>query len=802
MCQRLLVMWLFLGWLLITPNLQVFGQQADTPRQPLPADNQYVQVKEGHLSLDGKRVRYWTWIGHFWCDGENAQFNLKKDDSPEIRQAKVEKQRRIYDALAQRIKDLGFNMVRYWAAGRSWDPNYTIGDGSPADQTAFALAALDKRGIKVWFTGFNDLGELSVDAAKLVDDPATAQAWTEAFGELKTKGLRSARQVAWDARTSAATLKRMGSIADWPNKYKNDLRLADDPQIAVWELQNEEWWFSAMAGGAWQGLPKFFRDELHASWADFLKRKYADDDGLRRAWMFLLPGESIVAKTVLLAPIGSGGTGSKAVNDANPAALAVLAGSGKQRFTRDDFTRKRGEDVIEFLLQLQIKYKTHFRDEVKKWGKSLALCPLVLDTGNGYQIQAVQMQQQGDAMAMCSYLWGVATDPQQPRFPFVSGLEEQPRLAMGIPWVEVGRVPGKPFFVYEFQTSNPDKYRAEVPFRIATLGAIQDWDIIGWHLFGRPNDPDKPEPYAKSLSMNHAGKGGSIEGVHFKNDLVESAAMNTAGRIFVNGALDPVASPTVMTFGSKSLYDPRSTDYGQSFGDLGPKIAPTAYRYGLQMKIDPSVEADSVTGKTVERGVMEACPIRPTQQIEYDWQKGHLIQDAPSAVSYTGFFARHGGAMTFNEGRVILDHVSVRNEEGVNYPVTPEEQYLSFALVSTDSQPLETAAELMLSLVSSSFNYDMKLDEAIVARGDLGYTGKPFEKMRPGGTTRDKPPVAYCIPGARITAPSLVGRHWRMLDYHFQEMASGNIGADGVLVIPDAKSFFAVYLGRKTDAAH
>ena len=84
-------------------------------------------------------------------------------------------------------------MVRYWAIGRSWDPNYTVGDGSPADQTAFALAALDKRGIKVWFTGFNDLNELTADDAKLVDDPATEQAWIEAFGELKHKGLRSGR---------------------------------------------------------------------------------------------------------------------------------------------------------------------------------------------------------------------------------------------------------------------------------------------------------------------------------------------------------------------------------------------------------------------------------------------------------------------------------------------------------------------------------------------------------------------------------------------------------------------------------
>jgi len=773
----------------------VKGQTPST--QPtLPDDSSYVQVRDGHLSLNGNRVRYWSWIGHFWADGENAQFKLTSSDTPEVRQMKIDKQRRIYDALAQRIHDLGFNMVRFWAAGNSWNHDYTPGDGSDADFTAFSLAALDKRGIKVWFTGFNDMGSLGADDVNVIDDPASAEAWSNAFEELKFKGLRSARQIAWDRRTSEAALRRMKSNADWPNKYKNGLRLADDPQIAVWELQNEEWWFKAMTGGEWQSLPKFFRDELHLQWARFLKEKYANDDGLRKAWMFLLPGESVDDHSVLLAPIGSGGTGNKAINDANPAALAVLAGVGKQKFTREDFTLRRGEDVIEFLVQMELRYKTHFRDEVKKWGKSLALSPLVLDTGNGYQIQAVHLLQQGDAMAMCSYMWGVATDRQQPRFPFVSGLEEQPRLAMGIPWLEIGRVPGKPFFVYEFQTSNPDKYRAEIPFRIATLGAIQDWDIIGWHLFGRPNDPDQPEPYGKALAMNHSGKSGSIEGVHFKNDLVEAAAMKTAGAIFTSGALDPVAKPTVMTFGRKSLFDPRSADYGGSFGDLGAKIAATAHRFGLQMLVDPTIEDDKVEGRTAERGLMEASPVRPTPQIEYDWKKGHLIQDAPTAVSYTGFFAQHGGPVKFRDNRIILDQVTVRNEEGINYPVGSDELYISFALVALDGQPIETSKQMNLSLVSTSFNYGMKLNEDNVARGDLGYTAKPFEGLNPGANVPGKPLVSYALPAARITSPALVGVKWVAKDFHFKEISTGAVGEDGVLSVSNEKPIFVIELSR------
>ena len=41
-----------------------------------------------------------------------------------------------------------------------------------------------------------------------------------------------------------------------------------------------------------------------------------------------------------------------------------------------------------------------------------------------------------------------------------------------------------------------------------------------------------------------------------------------------------------------------------------------------------------------------------------------------------------------------------------------------------------------------------------------------------------------------------------MVDFNFHEIASGTVGADGVLVIPDTKPFFVVYLSAKAPAAH
>ncbi len=765
----------------------------------LPPDNAYVQVADGHLSLNGERVRYWGWIGHFWMTGSLNKYKLADDDTPEVRKAKVVKTYEVIDALAQRIQDLGFNLVRWWGGGdMKFTGNYLAGDGSAEDQAAYAFAALEKRGIKVWMTGFNSFGSADpVADVDLIDDPATAQAWTEAVTQLVDKKDASPRKNdvgAWDPRMRAVHLRRMREIANWPNKHKNDIRLGDDPQMAIWELTNEEWMFSHMVNGNWQKLPRYFVAELEARWSAFLAKKYGDDKGLTKAWQFLLPGESLTSNTVLIAPLASPSDG-KAYNDGNAAAIAALTAS-KQTFSRDDFTRQRGSDVLEFFSDLQIAYKTDRRDFARTLGKGLGLSPILLDTGDGFRIQSVRLHQEGDAVAMCSYLWQTATDRQQFGFPFMSGLLEQPRLAMGIPWMEVGRVPNKPFFVYEFQTNNPDKYRAEVPFRVAAIGTVQDWDVINFHLFGRPDDPADPQAYESAINYSvydPKWNGATVEGVHFKNDSIYAAAMKTAGLFFRNSVLKAPESPTVMTFGRRSLFDPESAEYGRSFGDLGLKIAPTAWRYGCQMIIDPTQEKDSVAGPTVERGLNEACPVRPTDQISFDWQRGCMSFDAPAGVAWTGFFARQPGPVTFANGISLAD-VTINNEEGVNYPVGPDELYVSFAVVSDDGLPLADTKKATLSLVSTSFNHGLRLDDDNVALGKLGYTGLPFKGMTMTPKSAGKPAVAYARAGATVTSGPLQGMKYRYLDWHFNELASGTVGA--TLQVPNDKPIFIIELTR------
>ncbi len=786
--------------LLFVAMLTFFARAPLAAQQPpveIP-DSEYVTVNAaGHLELRGERVRFWGWIGHFWLEGHlRDQYGAKPDDTPEQRAAKYKKMCEVYDALAQRIADTGFNMVRYWN-DVDFNAAWTPGDMSRSDEFGFMLAALEKRGIHVWSTSFNNAGFLTPADAAIIDGPdagAWAAAVAEQAGNSGRIGVRGLRQIGWDPRSQEKFKRTMKSAADWRNPYQNNIRLGDNPQVAVWELSNEEWYFAHLTRGDWQTLPKFFRDSLLARWNEFLRKEYKDDNSLRAAWGFLLDGESLDRGSVLLAPLASGSS-ARALNDANPAAIAALA-PAQQTLPRDMFNRARASDVVRFFSDLHIAYKVAMRDYAKTLGKSLRLSPMVLDTGDGFRMQSVRLHEQGDASTMCSYLWQVAWDREQRRFPFLSGLDEPPRMSMGIPWVETARIPGKPFFVYEIQQNNPDKYRAEFPYRVAALGAVQDWDIVCFHLFGRPNDPAEKAPYTKQLNYSHGGGGGgTVEGVHYKNDEIYTSAMKGAGLFFRNGFLGTADKPTVMTFGRNSMFAPESADYGKSFGNLGERITATANRYGLHMRCAPDQEGDTVDGPTVDPWLQQANPMRPNTRIEHDWQKGHIKFDTPQAVSYTGFFAQHGGPVVFQNGVTLAD-VAIVNPPKMPYPMSDDERYVSFTLAAQDGLPLATSRSVYLSLVSTSFNNGFTLNEDNVARGDPGHTGRPFEGMNLGRAPDGEPPVLVARAGATITAPQLAGMTWKTLDWHFNELASGIVAPDGVLSISAEMPIFSIEFSR------
>jgi len=761
--------------------------------QSLPPDSEYVTVKNGHLHLQGERVRYWGIIGHFINDWNWRSAGPQVGDSPEVRGEKIEKRHRDIEKMADRIKAMGFNLYRC-----SYHPDelpFTKGDGSANDMMCHFLWELDKRGIKVWMSGIEG-GEATQQDASIINDPKTEQAWKAAVGEyLAQKKVESAptgigmRPRMWDPRFRALIIRHRQRICDIRNPYKNNIRLGDDPQIVVWELCNEEWQFTNMLRGVWQEYPLFFQQELFQQWNDFLLRKYGSNEKLSKAWLALLPGESLKAKTVQLAPLKTEKNTFVTPNDVNPNVIALLRSGAKGTLSRDMFNRQRGADVIEFLLKIYIDFKEAEYAAMKKNGKSCRLSPLILDTGEGFNIQSLFLHQHGDASSVCTYMTGLHHDSTHRRFPWNSGLEEPPRLCWNVPWIESLRLPDKPFFVYEVNIHNPAKYRSEFPYRVAALASIQDFDILNWHVFGGIRDMDTENPFGGSLAydMPHDP---APHGLHYDNDEVLQSAIQAAGEVFKSFALSPAPNPAQMVFGRNQLYNPATMDYGSAFGDLGARILPTVYRYGLRMSVDLSRETDTVIGPTLLRGCWEPNPLKPSPEIEFNWLRSYLKFDGPAAATYTGFLAEYPdkNGVSFDNG-VRLTKVTFNNPKGIAYPVAENERYLSFSVVARDGKPLAKTRNAIISLVSTSFNSGFKLDHSKI-HSEYRWQENPGCMPSVGNA-----PVLVTRVGATIGIQMLNGMKYAMLDWNFKKISEGEV-KNGTIAIPNDKPVYVVTLTR------
>ncbi len=717
------------------------------------AFSEYVIVKDGHLYLDGERVRYWGAIGSY--PGDTYEEN---------------------EAMVQRLKNLGFNSVRCFNS-----PGRFAGDPDRIDRLDHFFSCIKKAGMKVWFAGLESGLRITPEDVNVVDDPATAGEWKEAVSQMRRQ--RALCHV-WDERYQQLYINQRNKILNHYNKHTG-YRYADDPVFMVWELTNEDWWFFHMKRGEFLNLPEFFQKELYAKWNDYLKSKYGTQVNLKKAWVGnLLENESLDKRNILLLPVLNDITDEQAAT----LGVQVQSGSVATDLTRDNFNGKRGADVIDFLLKMWIGYKEREAAALKSAGISTKLCPLVWENGIGYDLQTQYMQQHADAISHDSYFNGTfQTDPHHKRFPWVSQLEELPKVSWSDPWLEHNKMEGKPFFVYETQIMDPAKYRAEYPMEIVKLASIQDWDIINWHYWGFAQDPNEEHPYNKKL--DYVTRTHYPQGYHYQFDEVQASSMLAAAEIFKNFLLDPAPEPTQFIFGKKSLYSWDMNSYGQT----GEAFLPTVYRYGMRLKIDPSRITDTIIGPYIQdRGIYESCPIVPTDQISHDWQKGFLTFDAPEVAMYTGFFAQYGGDVHFGNN-VTLKDVEVNNPDGMPYPVTSDEKYIEFCLVSADRKDLDESQKIYVSLVSTSFNSGFKIDE------DL-HANRPFTPTKEwtwnlNSLTLGHAPVLVARVSATVAAPFLKGMHYRFIDWDYKTIEEGRL-KDNVLTIPNDKPVYLVELTK------
>ncbi len=753
------------------------------PLQELPPDSEYVVAREdGDLYVQGKKIRFWGGIGGF------PPHTPQDHEDPHLGNK----------LLMTRIKAYGFNMWRIWRYPATiWecDGEYTPGDGSRMDRYDHMIALAKLNGVRLWMGGAGVGGTALPHDVDVIDDPSTAEAWRDAVAQIIDKRRNSVNLVncvasAWDPRLEAILKRNASKYLSHVNKYTG-LRAADDPVFAIWELVNEQWWIVKMISGAWMKLPKFFKDSLLTKWHEYLKDKYGSQEKLVSVWGGLKPGEDLEAGTIYLAPL-RGESGPAALNDANTHAMDTFI-SEKTEFGRDDFSIKRGSDINEFFAGLLLSHKQRLADAFKQNGKATQLSPLLWDTGIGYNGICQLLHQSADAVSHCTYIGGWTHDKTHHRYPWYSGLEEQPRLGQNVPWVEHNTVEGKPYFVYETQIGAPAKYRAEYPYRLVFLAALQGWDCICWHSMSGGYRWDKEEhPDALDARLDQPGQ--SASQFHYKNDEVQLSAMHAAGQMFINSHFEKAPNPTKFIYGRRTLFHPDSMDYAGSYGKMGLDMMSTAFRYGSRIEIDPTREDDEIQGPTIPlRGFAYPNPVMPTDQMIYNWNKGFLTFDSPASAAFVGFLSGYGkNKIEFKNG-VTISNMKIQSDANMEHGVTQEEGYVAIGIVSTDSDAhsLAEARTAVVSAVSTSHNTGLKVgpDPEGPERPKQAWA---LMKVFDNGSM----PILYSRVGCIITSKHIVGMKYTIRDWHWKVIRKGKIGDTGRLTIKASEPAFLIQLER------
>ena len=247
---------------------------ADLNPAPL-AEAQRVRVKDGHFfDGTGRRVRF---VGANFVASANF---TRPEDAP---------------IVAARLHKFGFNIVRLHHMDASWSNPSIFGANRDAQSgpnqivDAQSLALLD-----------NLASELKKNGVYVDLNLHVARALTGGDGFPDTDKLPEMGKVVayFEPQWIAQQKDYARQILNHLNP-KTGLKWADDPALALVEINNEDTLVGHAFDGSLPALPAHYRATLQKGWNTFLRARYAGDDALRRAWQGEPLGENIARDAAL-----------------------------------------------------------------------------------------------------------------------------------------------------------------------------------------------------------------------------------------------------------------------------------------------------------------------------------------------------------------------------------------------------------------------------------------------------------------------------------------------------------------------
>ncbi len=180
------------------------------------------------------------------------------------------------EKVAARLHKLGVNIVRLHHADADWaQPN--IFDRSFPDKQHLSQESLAKLDYFVY--------QLKLNGVYVNINLHVAREFGKADGFVETEGLGNFDKAVdfFEPRMIELQKNYARDLLTHQNPFTKT-RYVEEPSVAVVEINNE----NTLLGEAWNNklntLPPHYKTELMGLWNGWLKRKYADTPGLKRAW--------------------------------------------------------------------------------------------------------------------------------------------------------------------------------------------------------------------------------------------------------------------------------------------------------------------------------------------------------------------------------------------------------------------------------------------------------------------------------------------------------------------------------------
>jgi len=262
--------------------------------------------------------------------------------------------------------------------------------------------------------------------------------------------------------------RRMADVFTHLNPYTNK-RYCDDPTLAAVEVLNEDSLF-------WGTIAQPFRQELEQQFAAWLRAKYGDDAGLRKAWT--VNGKSPLAE-------GEGLSPGQHIN------LLSNGLFNAKYFQANPDKAIRGQDQMRFCLELEDKYWSASVAALRKAGVKVPISATNWQA-HGFATRAHMLgQSRLDYIDRHGYWdhpqgegnlkWRIATAlfHNQPMVKAVKPDQDtliylgRGNLVTEKAWEQVL---GLPMTISEWNTCLPNQYSLEGTGLMAVYGLLQGWD--------------------------------------------------------------------------------------------------------------------------------------------------------------------------------------------------------------------------------------------------------------------------------------------------------------------------------------